>query len=280
MVDNASDDGTWEICRQFAAIDPRVRIFRNNSNIGPVRNWMRCAQEARGEYSKILFSDDCLDPNCLYTMVTKFDGPDIAFAYCAANIGPTMELSSVAYSVSGESRLVRDEYLNRLLRNEAPASPGAILIRTSDLNKNLHFDFKTSTPRPFERHGAGPDVMVSLLTALDYKYVISIAQTFVFFRSHADSFSILNANDEVTKGYRSVISLFLKDNYSRKSFLNYVSFIWLQEMFSGKEFINPRRVLAEYEGKGSLNEIFMVIKFSFIHLTNKILGRKASFKIH
>jgi len=41
VVDNASEDGTWEICQQFAANDQRVRIFQNDTNIGPVRNWRR-----------------------------------------------------------------------------------------------------------------------------------------------------------------------------------------------------------------------------------------------
>ena len=42
VVDNASTDGTWEVCREFAPVDSRVRIFRNPENIGPVRNWQRC----------------------------------------------------------------------------------------------------------------------------------------------------------------------------------------------------------------------------------------------
>ena len=43
VVDNASTDGTWEVCRQFARADARVRIFRNPENIEPVRNWQRWA---------------------------------------------------------------------------------------------------------------------------------------------------------------------------------------------------------------------------------------------
>lgn len=279
VVDNASNDGTWDICQQFSALDPRVRIFRNNSNIGPVRNWMRCTQEARGEYSKILFSDDQLDQNCLSIMLAALDDQDIAFVYCAASVGPTRELSSVAYSVTGQSRLNRNEYLSRVLRNDAPSSPGAILIRTSDLTKNLHCKFPTSTQRPFERHGAGPDLMISLLTTINYKYVKSIAEPLVFFRSHADSFSIINTNNEVTKGYRSVISFFLKSNYSRGLYLNYVSFIWLQEMFSSKKLINPSLFLTEYEGRGTSDEVFTIINFSLKHLFNKISGKRPSFSI-
>lgn len=276
VVDNASDDGTWDICQQFAARDRRVRIFRNQANVGPVRNWIRCAQEAKGDYSKILFSDDCLDRNCLSTMLAQFDEADIGFVYCAANVGPSKELSSIVYSVPGKTRLSRDEYFKRLLRNDAPASPGAILIRTSDLSKNLHYKLSTSTPRPFERHGAGPDIMISLLTMLEYTNVANIPKPLVFFRSHADSFSILNTNGEVTKGYRSAISLFLKTNYSPRSLMSYLAFIWLQEMLFIKHPINPKQILMEYEGTGSIYEILMITYSSIIHLKNKILGRKMS----
>src|SRR5437879_4126737 len=62
IVDNASTDGTWQVCQAFAAKDSRVRIFRDPVNIGPVRNLQRCIQEARGQYGKILFSDDLIKP--------------------------------------------------------------------------------------------------------------------------------------------------------------------------------------------------------------------------
>ena len=104
VVDNASEDGTWEICQQFAAVDSRVRIFRNESNIGPVRNWIRCAQEAKGALSKILFSDDCLESNCLSEMVSKLADSKIALVYCAARIGKSRDESIIAYSQADSSR--------------------------------------------------------------------------------------------------------------------------------------------------------------------------------
>ena len=60
IVDNASTDTTWKICQQIAEQDKRIRIFRNERNIGPVRNWRRCIEEARGVYGKILWSDDLI----------------------------------------------------------------------------------------------------------------------------------------------------------------------------------------------------------------------------
>ena len=63
VVDNASNDRSWEIAKDFALNDSRVRVFRNDVNVGPVRNWQRCLDEATGEYAKFLFSDDLMLPD-------------------------------------------------------------------------------------------------------------------------------------------------------------------------------------------------------------------------
>lgn len=277
LVDNASDDGTWEICLQFAVADRRVRIFRNDSNIGPVRNWKRCAEEAKGELSKILFSDDCLEPNCLSEMVPKLVNPDVALVYCAARIGKSRDESIIAYSDASSSRVSSAQFLNFVLSGNAPVSPGAALIRTHDLLKNLHTTFPTSTPRHFEKNGAGPDVMILLLTAQSYIYVEHIPVPLVYFRAHAGSFSIENSNNEVTKGYRSAISLFLITKYGRQLWINYIAQGWLQEMRLDRRWIHPGSYLRQYEGSGYLREILEMQYFSLIHMINKIYGKIFSF---
>ena len=277
VVDNASDDGTWAICQKFAAQDQRVRVFRNDSNIGPVRNWQRCAEEAKGEFSKILFSDDCLEPNCLSEMVPKLDDPAVAFVYCAARIGEVRENATLAYSKAESARLSPSQYLNLILHYEAPASPGAILIRTKDLRNNLHTQFPTSTPQPFDKHGAGPDVMISLLTSENYSYVANISVPLVYFRAHAGSFSIGNANNQVSKGYRSILRFYIKKRYGWRPWINYLAYDWLQQMKSDHRWINPRSHLREYEGNGTLMEMLAMLSCSFKHVTNKFFGKKFIF---
>lgn len=273
VVDNASDDGTWEVCQQFSAVDPRVRIFRNETNIGPVRNWMRCAQEAKGPISKILFSDDCLEPNCLSVMVPKLDDSDVALVYCAARIGKSREASVIAYSQVDSSRVSSTQFLNLVLSDQAPVSPGAVLIRTHDLLKNLHVDFPTSTSRKFEKNGAGPDVMILLLTSHNYLYVANIEMPLVYFRLHASSFSIENLNDDVTKGHSSAISFFLKKNYSKKYLIRYVAQIWIQWLLVCGTWKNPVKHLIEYEADGSAAEVLVMFFYALIHIANKIVRK-------
>src|SRR5688572_23794306 len=58
VCDNASTDGTQEICLQFAQKDPRVRYVRNERNIGLAANHNLAFTLARGEFFKWAAHDD------------------------------------------------------------------------------------------------------------------------------------------------------------------------------------------------------------------------------
>ncbi len=277
VVDNASDDGTWEICQRFAAQDQRVRVFRNTTNIGPVRNWNRCAEEARGEFSKILFSDDTLELGCLAEMVPKLADPDVALVYCAARIGATKRQAKIFYSLGEPARLSSTQFLNRLLWGDAPVSPGAFLIRTKDLLTNLHADFPTATPRPFAEHGAGPDVMILLLTAGHYSFVEHLPAQLVYFRAHEGSFTIANSNKQVPQGYKSALSHYLVKHKGRAPWMRYLADGLLREIRADRKWVNLNRYLIEYEGVGSLSEQFALIFYSLWRLTARLLGWKAKY---
>jgi glycosyltransferase involved in cell wall biosynthesis len=65
VSDNASTDGTAEICLAYAAHDARVRYVRQESNIGATRNWNFVAQQARGQYFKWASANDYCNPRLL-----------------------------------------------------------------------------------------------------------------------------------------------------------------------------------------------------------------------
>jgi glycosyltransferase involved in cell wall biosynthesis len=62
ISDNASDDGTEEICRGFARSDARVRYHRQPRDIGLVENFEVVLHRARGTYFTWLGDDDWLTP--------------------------------------------------------------------------------------------------------------------------------------------------------------------------------------------------------------------------
>ncbi len=73
VIDNASTDGTVDIVRELD--DPRLRLLRNETNIGAGRNWSRCLSEARGDLVKILCADDWLYPGSLARQAAVLDDP-------------------------------------------------------------------------------------------------------------------------------------------------------------------------------------------------------------
>ena len=73
ISDNASTDRTEEICRAYAARDPRVRYYRNDVNRGAAWNHNRVFELARGEFFKWSAADDLCAPEFLTLCVAALD---------------------------------------------------------------------------------------------------------------------------------------------------------------------------------------------------------------
>ena len=80
IVDNSSSDNTDDVVRGYR--DPRIRFFKNESNIGAARNWKRCASLARGGYVAFLQSDDFYLPQMLERSAGMLDAhPTVGFTH-------------------------------------------------------------------------------------------------------------------------------------------------------------------------------------------------------
>jgi glycosyltransferase involved in cell wall biosynthesis len=73
ISDNASDDGTEEICRQFARSDVRIRYHRQSRDIGLVPNFNAVLHLAEGTYLKWMGDDDWLMPTYVKRCVEVLD---------------------------------------------------------------------------------------------------------------------------------------------------------------------------------------------------------------
>ncbi len=82
VCDNGSTDGTWEILETYSAADPRVRIHRNETNLGLAGNVARVVSLARGEYFRLTAHDDLMAPTLLGRCVAALDAaPQAVLAY-------------------------------------------------------------------------------------------------------------------------------------------------------------------------------------------------------
>lgn len=82
ISDNASTDGTAEICRRYAAADTRIRYIRQSRNIGCNPNHNFLLREARGEFFKWASHDDLYGRELLARCVAALDEyPDVVLSH-------------------------------------------------------------------------------------------------------------------------------------------------------------------------------------------------------
>ena len=82
ISDNASTDRTAEICREYAARDPRVRYVRQERNVGLARNYEHLVRLAGGEYFKLANADDLCDRRLVQQCVEVLDAhPEAVLCY-------------------------------------------------------------------------------------------------------------------------------------------------------------------------------------------------------
>lgn len=82
VSDNASTDGSQEICRRYAARDDRIRYYRNPTNLGLAPNFNRCFELARGELFKWTPFDDEYAPSYLRSCVETLEAAPASVVLC------------------------------------------------------------------------------------------------------------------------------------------------------------------------------------------------------
>ena len=97
ISDNASTDGTQEICRQYAARDKRIRYTRNDRNMGMAWNMNRVRELASGEYFKWASSSDFVAPSFISACKDILDRhSDVVLAY------------PLAQSIDGQGQVIKE----------------------------------------------------------------------------------------------------------------------------------------------------------------------------
>ena len=82
ISDNASTDGTADICRRYEKQDSRIRYIRQPRNIGLSPNHNFVLQQSRGELFKWAAADDLYGRDLLKRCVDALDEhPDVVLAH-------------------------------------------------------------------------------------------------------------------------------------------------------------------------------------------------------
>lgn len=89
ISDNASNDKTECICREYASRDKRIHYIRQQQNKGAATNFQFVLDQATGEYFMWAAYDDCWKPHYINQAVLAMNEESIGFAF------PTFTLKSI-----------------------------------------------------------------------------------------------------------------------------------------------------------------------------------------
>ena len=115
ISDNASMDDTWEICREYAAKDSRIKVYSNERNLGAMTNFRIVLNIARGPYFMWAAADDLWKPVFISELVGLLETtPSAVLAMCRVkkidSNGLSCGLGPVYLSTTGMTRAERLRY--------------------------------------------------------------------------------------------------------------------------------------------------------------------------
>ena len=151
ISDNASTDGTAEICRHYAGQDSRIRYVRQGRNIGCAPNHNFVLTEARGELFKSASHDDLYANDLIERCIEALDeDPRVVLAHSwSAGIDSSgMVTHLVDYPVATESARAPDRLRSMLFDGWGDDEGGVVrmeVLRRTAPHASYHFADRTFT---------------------------------------------------------------------------------------------------------------------------------------
>lgn len=263
--DNYSTDNTFSIIEKYAKNDNRITLFKNKENLWPVRNWQECINKAKWKYLKILWSDDLISKDFIEETIKLFD-KDTAFVFTTTEIFYNDWKKHSAY-LQKNTIISSKNYIEKSVLNESdfPLSPWCAIFRTIDVKNNLIIEIDNNDWLIFNKYWAGNDLLIFLLTAINYKYVKHIQEVKSYFRAHKWSISCTNDINLYYEWARKYVSIIYNNQKLKNKFKTK---IYILSIF----FKNYKNINLSTEWNINFNYFFKKV-FSNIYLAikNKII---------
>lgn len=216
LVDHGSTDHIREVARRY---DDRIRYIRRERDLGALASWRDGIEQATGELVHITYDDDWLQP----TFVERCEpllGRDVAFVYTSSTVhdldGNPVEVLNVH---PAGIRPIGD-IVNFLMRAPLGISPGCVLLRRSDALRNLLPYVPRTDMEKGKSTGAGEDLLLLLLTSLDYPKYAHVAEPLADFLAHPGSItigaSLAGQIDKLAADYSAAKVYYLKQPGARR----------------------------------------------------------------
>ena len=177
ICDDASTDGTPDICRSFT--NRQIRYVRFDENGGQAVNWNRCVEAAAGDYVVLLHQDDMLAPTYLRRAAEVLDKHlDVGLVHCSVQHVDAKGDPVVLQRLYEADRVDPGEALwCELMIRGCVVNPAGVMVRKAA--------YKAVGPFTTRIHwGIDWHMWIRIAMRFDVAY---LADTLAFYREHAQS---------------------------------------------------------------------------------------------
>lgn len=277
VVDNNSTDKTWTVVCELRDDNSNIKAFRNTENLGPVKNWQRCIEEASGKYAKILWSDDLISRNFVSQTVSYMNIDDVGYVFTLAEIfNSEKNEKRNTYRIGKTGKYSTNTFIqNKLFENGSyPYSPGCAIFRLKDLSESLLIDIPNKIGSEFYKHGIGSDLLIFLIVSTRYSSFYYIEEPLSMFREHSSSISINSSKDgKLALHYMIAKAYFVETYYNKANVLKKmnVDMLFMTYLFS-KNVYGVRRISDFYYKNTNYS-------LDYFYLIKKIFDLKRIYKL-
>jgi glycosyltransferase involved in cell wall biosynthesis len=200
VVDNASTDGTDSIVKAAAESLPSLQFHRWPENVGPLENWKRGIERASGQWLKIIWSDDWVEPGAIDRLVTTAVERQATTVTCGARLHH--ESRTVDWYTEAIPELSPDHVIRSLLELPAalPASPTAALVPRATALEGLR---SVNLAGDCSNSAIGPDVVLTYWDVFTGGRGIHIDEPLVNFGLPDDSITLSSRRGKLLGCYAS-----------------------------------------------------------------------------
>jgi len=211
LCDHGSTDSTPDVAAHYG---DRIRYIRRTDDRGPIVCWRDGIEHATGDIVHITYDDDWIDPEFMGKCIELLR-EDVGFVYTGYALH---EMATGSQKFSGRHpagiRPMRD-IVRHLLRSGLTISPGCAVFRRLDALQNLLLEVPGASGLYGRNSGVGEDLLLFLLTSLDYPRYAHIDEPIANFLAHQGSITV---NAITSKKYAEFAAAYAnaKNHYYRQ----------------------------------------------------------------
>ena len=202
VCDHGSNDNTPQVAAQYKN---QITYIRKEVDNGPIVCWRDGLENSTGEIIHFNFDDDWMEPEYMERTIELLE-EDVAFVYSRAFIHHEKGKQYISDIHPGRINPI-DDIVKYLLQIPLTISPSSAIFRREDALKNLLSEIPGTSGKYGKNSGVGEDVLLFLLTALDYEKYAHVNLPLANFLAHSNSITIdsiiTGQKDELIEAYKN-----------------------------------------------------------------------------